>query len=358
VNEQWYRLRSRAVPRPVVALDVSAAAEPLWPVLLGTVEGLAEELPEPARPEVAFLGGTDRYPLDRFLRSADDLYRANRGRGRVVSPLLESFGSTWPARVVVVAVKPVWDLADWKGRDRLAVIRTDPTTSVCDGAFPETDLSDVAAVAGVVHRPVTAVRLGGGGAMPVGWDNPAFRFADGAVVADPNGRWDVTAGFAGVIDLGPATAVLVRSDGTTDRLPLEPADPPAEPGWVPFTAAELTALDAWKGNRSAHCPRCRADHPPGVVACPSGEVLLPSLARFAGGFVRVKVKMFQASYQPPRQTVPLPDGGVVARGDGPPAVWRYDPSELRWAPTPQPWGLFERVGDDEFALALPTRAGG
>jgi hypothetical protein len=360
VNEVWFRLRSRALPRPVVVLDVSAAAAPLWPVLLGTVEGLAEELPEPDRPDVVFLGGTERFPLDRFLRSADELSAVNQGRGRVISPLLESFGESWPARVTVVAVRPVWDLADWRetpNGGRLAVVRTDPTVPVSGGGFRETDLTDVPAVAAVVARRPSAVRVGVLGGIPVWWDNETYRFEDGRLTANARLDTAVRAGFLCANDGPEPTAELVWADGGTDQLPIEWIEPPSRPVWRPFTATELTALTAWRGGRPAHCPACRTDHPPGVVVCPTGPGLLPSLDGLpSGSLARLRVKMFQAAYDPVAGPVLRVGEAVVVRVSpgGRPVVWRFDSGEDRWRPTDEPWGLFERTGpDDEFALTLP-----
>jgi hypothetical protein len=364
VNEFWFQTRPRSLPRPVVVLDVSAAAAPLWPVLLSTAEGLAEALPGPARPDAAFLGGSERFPLDQFLAHVDRLHAANAGRGRVVSPLLESFRGAWPGRVVVLAARPVVDLPDWRHTPfvrRLTVVRLDPAVPVADGVFPEADLTDIAAVAALIDQPPLAVRVRVPGGIPVAWDNPAFRFAGGQLEADPGAETAVRAGFLCPSEPPAAVAEVARGDGTADPLPVGPADPPEPPPWLPLTAAELTLLHSWQAGRPAHCPRCGADHEPGAVACPTGGgVLLPSLARLpAGAFIRLRVRMFQASYQPvPSPVLWVGESAVVVRPpDGPATVWRFDTDRDGWHPTSEPWGPFERLDGDEFALMLPGRRG-
>ena len=361
MNEVWFRTRMRAFPRPVVVLDVSAAAAPLWPVLLSTVEGLGEVLPEPARPDVAFLGSARRVPFAEFLRDADALHAANAGRGRVISPLLESFRAEWPARVVILGTRPIVDLADWKHTPRvgrLMVVRTDPTVSAANGACAEADLTDVEAVARLVHRPITGVRVSVSGGLPAAWDNPAFRFDAGRLAADT--IRDVTAGFLCAADTPVPSAEVAYADGTADRIGVEPVDPPAELPWRPLTSPELTMLDAWRGGRVAHCSRCGAGHAVGELVCRDGGWMLPSLATVPpGGFVRLRVKMFQASFQPTRGPVlrTADEAAVVRTQSGPPVVWRFDPTRGAWAPTDEPWGAFERLGDDEFALAVPAEGG-
>jgi len=364
MNETWFQLRSRSFPRPVVVLDVSAAAAALWPVLHSTVEGLAEELPAAARPDVAFLGDSVRYPLDAFLKRADELIAVNRGRGRIISPLLESFGAHSPARVVVITTRPVIDLADWRSSPnagRIAVIRTDPTVPIANGLYPETDLADVRAVAAVVHQPVAQIRLAVEGGLPVSWDIRSYRFENGELVADPSaGSWDVRAGFLVGKESATASARLIRADKTFDPLPVENAETPEEPQWLPFPPSELTALDAWRAGRSAHCRACGQDHTPGVVACSDEKgTILPSTVRLGTGFVRVRVKMFKADFaSTARPTCLLSDGRVAVSTADEPELWAFDSDSNQWQKSDEPGRRFERLSeDDEYAIALPAARG-
>jgi hypothetical protein len=357
VNEFWYQIKLRSFPRPVVVLDVSTASAGLWPVLASTVEGLAEAHSAAGQPDVAFLGSAERVPLADFLKSLDERFTANRGRGRVVGPLFDSFRGAWPARVVVIAARPVLDLADWASSQlarRLAVVRVDPTVPVAGGYLPENDLSDVESVARLVVVPLPAVRIRGG--MPVGWDNLAYRFESGELVSDPGWGGDVRIGFLTPGEKPGVVAELVRPGLDADRLRAVPVDPPALPAWRPFTSAELTLLDAWRGGRAGYCSRCRSDHAPGVVICPDGGRAFPSLERVdPGSFVRVRVRLVEANFQPtPGPVLRIGEEAVVHRsGDGL-AVWRYDPVVEEWRATGERWGPFERTGPgDEFALALP-----
>lgn len=353
MHEAWYRIRLRPAPRPVVALDVSAAAAGLWPVLLSTLEGLAEALPETVRPDVAFLGGSSRVPLDQFLRAADALHAANAGRGRVIAPLLDVMRD-WPGRVVVVASRPVVDLADWVTTPfakRIAVVRLDPTVAVSGGAFPETDLIDVGSVARLLDLPAAEVRVSARDGLPVGWDGASFRFDSGRLVANAAAVGELRVGFLSPVERPDATAELVHPGGEVDVLPVSPCEPPEARPWQPFTSGELTMLDAWRGGRPAYCAACGREHVPGVVACPSGAWAFPSLNRVPGGFARVKVRMFQATFQPAGPVLRLGEAAVVVR-DPRPTVWRFDGG---WTPAAEQWGPFERIAaDDEFALALPT----
>jgi hypothetical protein len=61
------------------------------------------------------------------------------------------------------------------------------------------------------------------------------------------------------------------------------------------------------------------------------------------GFVRLRLKMFQASYQFAGPALRV-NAVTVAAGSH---VWRYQAGEWKRA---EQWKPFERVGDDEFAL--------
>jgi hypothetical protein len=365
VNEFWFQARVRPVPRSVVVLDVSAAAAPYWPALRNTVEQLAELLTPNAHPDVAFLGSAERIPLARFRRAAEPLHAANAGRGRVISPLLESFREAWPEAVLLLAARPVIDLADWRlapHPNRLTVVRLDPGVPVADGACSETERIDFDAMAKLMQPP-PSVRLHLPGRIPFAWDNPSYRFDAGALVADPGEGGDVRVGFLSAAEGAAPVAELLSASGAVSRLALAPAEPLQPLPWLRFAAPECAVLEAWRDGRSAYCSRCGTDHAPGQVACPAGGALLPSLAKLLpGGFVRVGADA--ASYQPvPSPALRVGETALVVRAPAGarPTVWRYDAVSSQWRATGEPWGLFERiVPGDEYALTMPPvpRAGG
>jgi hypothetical protein len=363
VNEFWFQARVRPVPRPVVALDVSAAAAPFWAAQRNAAEQLAEALPPAAQPDVAFLGSAERIPLARFRRAAEQLHAANAGRGRVVSPLLESFREAWPEAVLLLAARPVFDLADWQHTPhagRLTVARLDPGVPVVDGACSELERIDLDAMAKLM-RPPPSARIHQPGGIPFAWDNPSYRFDAGALVADPGEGGDVRVGFLSMTDEATPVAELLAGNAPVSRLSLAPAEPLQSLPWLRFTAPECAVLEAWRNGRSAYCSRCGTDHAPGRVACPTGGAILPSLAKLLpGGFVRVGPDA--TSYQPvPSPALRVGEAAMVVRAPAGarPTVWRCDASS-QWHATGEPWGLFERVEPGEYVLTMPPvpRAGG
>jgi hypothetical protein len=366
VNEFWFQARIRPVPRSVVVLDVSTAAAPYWPTLRNTVEQLAEALAPTAYPDVVFLGSAERIPLARFRRDAEQLHAANTGRGRVVSPLLESFREAWPERVLLLAARPVIDLADWRHTphaNRLVVARVDSTVPIANEACSEIALTDFDTLTKLMSQPPPSVRIRLPGGIPFAWDNPSFRFDAGSLVTDPGEGGDIRVGFLCAANEAAPIAELVQANAPISRLSITPTEPLQALPWFPVTASEFAVLDAWRNGRPAYCSRCGMDHAPGEVACPAGGVLLSSLAKLLpGGFVRVCVEQSQVSYQPvPSPALRIGEAIVVRAPVGAmPSIWRFDASRGEWMATAEPWRLFEPLeANDEFALAMPpVRRGG
>ena len=325
----WYHVRPEAGPRPLVILDVSTAAAGLWPILTSTLEGLAEELPDLRRPDVAFLGGSDRYSYADFARRTDALYAANAGRGRVISPTLEALGDDWPTRVVVIAANPIVDLGDWfhpPFDERLAVVSLDPSVPIAgEGRDVYVGDLDMATLATHVSPKAIQLRITVAGGLPVAWTNLAYRFDEARLTADNTDAGAVVTGwFCPSASEEPplATAERTWDNGRTTAVDVTSADASAESDWLPFTGAELTPLNAWRRRQPAGCDQCHGDHPPGQVACATGNgTLLPSLAGRPRGFVRVRMQAIKGSYQfvPNAVAVLGPESAAVLPPDDGPA---------------------------------------
>lgn len=365
VNVHWFTISATTFPRNVVIVDVSRAAAGMQPVLASLIEGLAEETPEPEQPVIAFLGGTARYPLTEFLRRSDNLFAQNAGRGRVIAPTLEAITKPWPVRVTVFAAQPIFDLEDWLQPpygSRLGVIPLDSTVPI---AGPNRDVAldslDMAGIARIVNPRPLELRMRVTGGLPVGWSDSAWRCEPGLAVhsgipaAPPRIGWllppDVT-----VVEACCETA---WEGGLTTRHKLETtAAPVSTSDWQTLTGLELTRLDAWRLRRPAACDHCQQDHPPGQVHCANGDTgLLPTLATLSirdAGFLRVKIKTFQASVLPvPEPRVILSDTAVVGvNAEGLPIRWEFDPARQKWA-VGRTLSTFERITPEEYLLTLP-----
>ncbi|MCZ2341552.1 MAG: hypothetical protein LC104_07110 [Bacteroidales bacterium] len=358
----WFRLHPAPPQRNVVLLDVSRAAEGFRPVLLSLVEGLAEELPEPVQPEIAFLGGTARYPLQTFLQRSEELFSHNAGRGRVLAPTLEALPSPWPVRVVLFAAHPVFDLGDWlqnPWQNHFAVVALDPTIPIA-GADQDKSLNDLdmPALARLVNPQPRETRLLVAGGLPVSWPTSGWRCEPGRAVYPGPLAAPVRLGWCVPSEREPLKSVVetIWENGLRTRQKPTRTDAPALGEWQPLTGPELTRLDAWRMRRAVPCPNCQHDHPPGQVFCANGESgLLPSLAGcVSGGFVRVRIKTFQASMFPVREQVVV-HSETTATGrnaDGQPIQWEYDSTRQCWV-AGRVLSLFDRIHAEEYLLTLP-----
>lgn len=352
MNRYWYQLRPPDVVRPIVVVDVSPAAQGLEPILLSTLEGLAEELPPADQPDVAFLGGSSRWRLTEFLAHAETLLPAQRGRGRVIAPLLDSFRGSWPSRVVILAVNPLIDLLDWTESphcDRLVVVKLNPTINLSGGAFPEIDLNTIDEVVRLFDLPVQSVTIAIHGAIPFAWDQPAYHWHEGSLVAKSVSAWDVRIGVASEQEPIDPKARVVRGTSLHEEWPLEAIPAPREAGWSPLTGSELTLLHSWQAGRPFLCPLCRQQHSPGTIGCPGGFAqLFPSLGSKAiGHAVQLRLKMFRGEYRIEPGPVYLTDDTALVNTDSV-TVWYHDLSQQRWQTTGERVPAFHRLTAEEI----------
>jgi len=356
VNTSWFRVREGAATRGVLVLDASRAATDHWPGQRALVVGVGALLPAADRPDVAFLGSAERLSYDTFTRDADRRYAANAGRGRVTGPLLDALGGDRPPLVVVCAVRPPADLADWRdgAAEGVALVRLDPASPGAD--CPELPFDAAAIAAALTRRPGTVrVRLPGG--FPLAWDNLAYR-ADGTdLVSDAGANPVMRVAFAHTGEAAEVLAERAWDGGASGSLPVEPTAPDPEPTWRTLSGVEQSVVEAWRDGRAARCAACGARHDAGAVACAaSGGSVLPTLVREAAGrFVRIRLGVMEATYQPVAGSAAVVGGAVVARdGAGGLAVWQPGPPTGGWVRSTEAWGAFEPAGSaDEFLLALP-----
>jgi len=366
VDEIWFQIRVSPPIRSLVVFDVSAAAAPFWANQIKLVQSVAEIVPPTEHPEIGFLGSTARAPLGQFLQSPQRWYAAHAGRGRVISPLFESFRENWPARVLVCASRPPVDLLDWRQSPhahRVAVIGIDPADSSGGVGWPTIAIDDPRAAGGLLTRRPRSAHVKVPGGFPIAWDNPHYRVAAGGLVLDGMADPEIRVGFLCGLPQRDPTAHQLWQDDTTTPLSVEVVPSPEPSSWQPMTPLELAVLDAWRDGRAARCGHCGQLHQPGEVACADGVWALPSLASGEpGGFARVQVSTFQARYQAVRGPAIGVAHSVIVVRDPPgssPVVWRFDGAREEWARTGETWARFEPIGSaDLFVLALPPAGRG
>jgi hypothetical protein len=353
VNEFWFHIRLRGALQPLIVLDVSQAAQGSWPVFHSTVEALAEELPVTHQPEVVFLGSAERLPLRTFLAQADSLWSSNRGRGRVISPLLDSLEQRWPSRVVVLAAKALHDLDDWAthpNAGRLKLFSTSPFTA----CLPVQLLSDVSGVCLALSAGPPSIRISATSAIPFAWDQPEYYLAAATVRCQSETGRDVRVGFLSSVEKLQAKAELLLDDGSADPLGVKPCDAPEANAWSLLTAAELTILEAWRGRASFPCKHCSAAHPPGEIC--SVSKLFPSLRTIPiGGYAVLRLQMFQAMFQPVScSAYKLAPDQVIHRSPSVPEPQLARLVDDVWTFTDERPGWFIQLDSpDRFLLALP-----
>ncbi len=318
----WFRLNLAALPRGVVVVDASASALPLWLGPIASVlEELAEKLPRESHPEVAFLGDRRTHPLDKILAalapgSSFDI-ASQLGRFPVFGPLLWELSHERPRPLLLLANTPLLDGEDWAVPDvtaRTLVYRLIGEQRIsCEGfreVGPETDLS---VLVEHLRNLIRSLRIGHPAALATCWDNEAFSWEACALNWRTDASLELTAAFVLPQNCTP-TAEVVRADGVTHNLALEPAETPAEPLPLTLSAAEGNVLNLWRRGTPFWCSHCSRSHPPGQLACHGPETglgLFPSLRNPAPAY-RAKLHATEWSLAPlPRGLLTQADGSVI-----------------------------------------------
>lgn len=367
----WFRLDLAGLPRPVVAIDATAAAAGLWfGPAASVLEEVAEKLPPAAHPEIAFLGDRKTYPLAAILRGLSSPLapptgpsvdvNSQVGRHPVLGPLLWELSKSPVRPLLLLANAPVLDAEDWAIPDiasRLLVYRMTGADPVTHPAFrevgPETELG---VLVEHLRDPVTAVRVRHESGLAADWDNDAYAWDEGALAWQPPAAPELGVRF--LHGEGPPPAATVRKAGGAEHtLPLVAAPAPADPAPVPLAPAEANVLNLWRRGTGFWCGQCSRTHAPGQVWCPGqadGVGLFPTMAANPAGAYLAEPRSTEWQATPIRRgVVQVAPGQVLVSRPGAAAEYRFDAG--RWEPYADDPGAFVPLDTGAFLIRPSPR---
>lgn len=357
MNEFWFEFDPPRPARGALLLDASRGAAPFAPVLLSLLEGLRDEVPAAAWPEVGFLGGAKLWPLGEFLARADELLAANAGRGRFLTPTLLALPRL-DRPVAVYAFGPLPDLEDWRGTPefaRAALAKLSPDIPLSDGRMDEAVAASVGELAALVCRPPSGARVRTGHGVPAEWDNDSYVPEPGGLATRDAARSRLRLCLLARQTPEPAGRLL-SPDGDGTSVPLTPVDAPPPPAFRPLEPAEFTVLDQWRRQGRYDCA-CGAAHPAGRWVCDGGSAPVPLIPAFRelceGAFVTVRLKTFAGQILPvARRALALPDGSVAVSGDEGPRRLMWDDEAEAWADAGAFAQAFVKLSGELYAVRL------
>lgn len=355
-----YQLDVDQLPPGVVVIDASTEFAPLWsgPVV-SVLEELATLSAGRSPPGVAFLGGSELYPVEAVLRGLggnEDWIEKQVGRCPLLGPLLWKLQASAPRPVVVVTDTPPLDLTDWSVSDftrRVAFYRLTGAGPVAPG-FAEwsSTETELATVARHLADPLKQIRIGGAGTVALDWDDPSGTWRDGLLIVEEPQRSAIVCQFASSDDARPR-AWGIRTSGREVEFSLSRLGPRPEEARRDLSRAEGIVLELWRQGNPYYCKSCEAEHTPGRVRCPiGGGDLLPSLAELPSGTVGVVTPRnggwtFRAV---PRGVIPLGDSHVVVWADDNGGV--YTAQGDRWVVAESLPARFVNLSDGSYAVRL------
>jgi hypothetical protein len=352
VIEQWYVLTLAPGPRPALVLDASESAHKLAPYLRSLAEGVIELLPEASRPRVFFLGNQTPYEAGELATNGERWFQENASRGSFVAPVLEALASEPETVIAVAGAGCIFDLPDWREHPlvRQAIwIKVGPV-GLTDGAYAEKTYA-CEQLAELLKNPVSHVEVFGSGAMPIGWDDPAFHL-DGQRLVGEKTAGSLRFGILGLAT-NPVTAAVVMANGTRRDLRLEPGEPIAPPAWSKLPHGEFMLLRQCLNKGHYQCPLCQREHPAGTFRCPANSAvpLFPTLeAMPKAGFALIDAGSWETRVRPhPLPVLQLASDAVAVRDPQGATIRRFDLTTNSW-PAAGRFTLFHLLQDKLYAM--------
>jgi hypothetical protein len=305
-----------------LVLDASESAVDQQGAISTLVTSLLTALPARVTGQLFFLGNPRPYPPGDFPLKASAWFAENRGRASILAPVAEVLAGMPEAPVAIIGAGPIFDLEDWADSPLLAratlVAMGESLQGGADLALEITTPSSNDLFQRV-YDPVTTVRIGGAGFMPLAWSHPGYKLANVAgafmLVAERQEDFNTTVRY-----LGEAQAVATLASGQTRDVALVPAPAPiADETMGQLTPAEAAIFSAALRREAFPCPCCGQAHPWDTLICLAGSTILgkpvyPALQAAAGHFVLLRADGDAVAYRVhPADVLPLGDGRVAVR---------------------------------------------
>jgi len=353
-------------PKAVLILDASESAERQQEAILQLARGVLDLLPAQVDPVLYFLGNPSPYQPAQLSTNAGIWFLENRKRASLVTPIFEQIAEPERVRIAIVGAGKVFDLEDWENTlhlQRTLLVR------LGDSLQPRPVAKELASPAPTelvhwLHDPVQHVALSGPGFMPLGWSNDSYQLvrcgAAFALVGENLSQWPVAIRFL-ADPPQDVRAQLQHASGTTDTLPLQPAnsnDLP-EPPIGRLDAREQEAFDCAIHQQPFRCPSCGGECAWDLLRCRArggfGHLVYPSIERARlNGFVRMWRGDGDVCFRAAGRGVLLigPDQVIVKTHGARPLIYQYSPSAKQWQETSEYFTQYLRVGPDAYAILV------
>jgi hypothetical protein len=347
-----------------LVLDASESAESAQGAISTLVLGVLASLPARVACSLYFLGNPAPYPAGDFALKASRWFGENRGRGSILAPVAEVLAGQSETPVVLIGAGQVYDLEDWAGTPllgRTTLVAMGASLQGAQALALEIDNPSPNDLFQRVHDPVTTVRIGGDGFMPLGWGNSGYSLTKlaGSFLLTGERLDDFSTSLRFLCAGGAMQAAATLASGHTRELAIAGQPAPAESaGWDgTLTPAEVTVFQAALARTTFTCPHCRGQHGWDVLKCEEGPSLLGTPIYTSPGAKPGQIVLFRAEENAVRFRVVA--SGVLALGDGQVVlsegsrgtIYAYQAATTRWEAGAPPQ-LYQPVGGGSYAVLL------
>lgn len=358
--EFWLSLRLEPQKQLALVLDASDSAAEVKGTILGIARQLLQSVGDSARTSLFFLGSHDSWSLGKNALGEIERCWPGQHRPSLISPVFEQLREDAGTLAVIIGSGRIFDLEDWTAEQGGPVERAvfiAPERSLTGGLHPEARAFSLGLLPSGWDEAVTSVSIGSL-AMPFSWDNAAYEWKEGKLVAERPSQPEVRIGFLHP-QRADACATLKLRGGHSRLVELQPAAVGTEIEWgkmptLPLEDAMRFQQCIERGNYL--CPRCGHIHEARQVLVSCGMARPDPIYNALNGRNGLILMQDRGSLvRFASQACPalrMGQDAVALREKGGFSIYRCEGGKSGWQRTPQQLEQHQRVGENVYAIIL------
>lgn len=360
MTEFWLSLRLEPQKHLALVLDASDSAAEARGAILGAARQLLQSVGESASASLFFLGCHGSWPLGKDALAEIERRWPGQHRPSLIGPVFERLREDDGTLAVIIGSGCIFDLEDWTaepGGPLERAVFLAPDLSMTGGLRPEARAFSLGLLPPGWDEAVAAVAIGSP-AMPFSWDNAAYEWKDGKLVAERPAQPEVRIGFLHPQPVG-AQAALQSRGGRTRLVELQPSAAGPETEWGKMPALPLE--DAMRFQECVErgdylCPRCGHVHEARQVLASCGMARpdpIYNALKGRGGLILLQDRAGVVRFASPAcAALRAGRDAVAVRENGGFSIYRREGGKDGWRRTSERLEQHQRVGENIYAVVL------
>lgn len=274
VGQRWLSVADPSADRTVIVIDASDSAIPAEPQIQKLVAGLVAVSHAQFDQRLFFLGSGSSYRLQDFSRKGREWFHENEGRLSIIGPLFEAIGFQGKERCLVFSAGRIFDWEDWEDQPivRQSVVvnlRTDSqsVTGTTAAELPP----DISQIQQRIAQQITRVEVRGDSILPFFWDNSAYRWENGRLLADIATDFGVRIGLLAKPRAEIDSTAFDANSNKAATMKVADASPTDFGNWLALPEPDADVVRSCVTRGEYACPVCRNNHASQQLSCRAGQ---------------------------------------------------------------------------------------